>query len=163
MVTDADEKALTRFVYREARLADESSYDEWEALWDDDAIYWVPRGEGEFDPAKHVSHLFDHRQRIATRIRQLKTGYRYSQIPVSPMRRMISNLEFFDGENEGEFEVQYNFILAELAIQSTHEMNFWVGRTTMKVRGNLDAPRLFYKKIALVDGDEPIPSLSFII
>jgi len=79
------------------------------------------------------------------------------------MRRMISNLEFFDGENEGEYEVQYNFILAELAIQSTHEMNFWVGRTTLRVRGDLDAPRMFYKKIALVDGDEPIPSLSFII
>lgn len=163
MVTDADEKALTRFIYREARFADESKYDDWEALWDDDAVYWVPRGAGEFDPAKHVSHLYDHRQRIATRIRQLKTGYRYSQIPISPMRRIISNIECFDGEKDGEQEVQYNFILAELAIQSTHETVYWTGRVTMKVRPGGDDFLMFYKKIELVNGDEPITSLSFLI
>ncbi len=163
MVTDAEEKAITRFVYQEARLADESSYDDWEALWDDDAIYWVPRGEGEFDPTQHVSHLYDHRQRIATRIRQLKTGYRYSQIPVSPMRRVISNIECFAGDNDGEYEVQYNFILVELAIQSTHDINFWAGRTTLRLRRADDKFRMFYKKVALVNGDEPLPSLSFII
>ena len=35
-------KEVEQFVYREARLQDEHEYDEWEALWTDDAIYWVP-------------------------------------------------------------------------------------------------------------------------
>ena len=37
--------ALTAFIYLEARLADEARYDEWEALWADEARYWVPRHE----------------------------------------------------------------------------------------------------------------------
>ena len=35
-------KAVVDFLYREARLADEARYAEWEALWTDDGVYWVP-------------------------------------------------------------------------------------------------------------------------
>ena len=38
------------FLYLEARLADESDYDGWEALWTDDAIYWVPAGRADVGP-----------------------------------------------------------------------------------------------------------------
>ncbi len=33
---------VEQFLYREARYADEHDYDAWEALWTDDALYWVP-------------------------------------------------------------------------------------------------------------------------
>ena len=33
---------VEQFLYREARYADECDYDAWEALWTDDALYWVP-------------------------------------------------------------------------------------------------------------------------
>ena len=53
--TTVDDVALTRtevedFLYREARLADENDYDGWEALWTDDAVYWVPADSAEIDP-----------------------------------------------------------------------------------------------------------------
>ena len=65
---------LEAFVVQEARFADESQYQQWEDLWADDGVYWVPLREGD-DPAHKVSHLYDNRTRLATRIRQLKTGY----------------------------------------------------------------------------------------
>lgn len=85
---EAELREVTDFVYREARLADESRYADWEALWADDAVYWVPRAEGH-DPNTHVSHIYDNRTRIATRVRQLLTGYRYSQEPASPDRKSV--------------------------------------------------------------------------
>ena len=48
-VSDRDYNAARDFLYLEARLADESRYLEWEALVEDDMVYWVPRGEGDFD------------------------------------------------------------------------------------------------------------------
>ncbi len=41
---------IAQFLYREARLADENDYDGWEALWTDDALYWVPSGGADVDP-----------------------------------------------------------------------------------------------------------------
>ena len=59
------EPELVAFVFREARYADESRYDEWESLWHDrDALYWVPMHEGA-DPAREVSYIYDNRPRIA--------------------------------------------------------------------------------------------------
>src|SRR5882672_4511973 len=91
---DAQEKELWNFICLEAQYADESRYDEWEALWSNahDATYWIPIGPDRLDPQRQSSIIFDNRGRLATRIRQLKTGVRYAQVPVSPMRRLISNM-----------------------------------------------------------------------
>jgi benzoate/toluate 1,2-dioxygenase beta subunit len=63
-------REVEQFVYLEARLADELRYDEWESLWTDDAVYWVPSGADDIDPNTQMSIIFDNRSRIGTRIRQ---------------------------------------------------------------------------------------------
>jgi benzoate/toluate 1,2-dioxygenase subunit beta len=86
-----DRHAVEQFLYREARLADEGDYDAWEALWTEDALYWVPiEGEGA-DPNQHMSVIYDNRNRISTRLKQLRTGKRYAQAPPSNVRRLLSN------------------------------------------------------------------------
>ena len=69
------EATHAEFLFLESRLADESRYTEWESLWDDDALYWVPMHENA-DPEREVSYIYDNRPRIAKRIAQLKTGLR---------------------------------------------------------------------------------------
>src|SRR2546428_12161460 len=99
MLTDTERQAATEFVYREARLADEARYAEWHALWTDDAVYWVPATtDPAADPEKHLSHIYDNRARLDTRIKLLQTGHRYSQEPASAMRRVISNLQVVQAE-----------------------------------------------------------------
>jgi len=158
---ESEIREIEAFVFREARLADESLYDEWEALWVPDALYWVPR-RPDLDPAREVSHIYDNRQRIATRIRQLKSGFRYSQTPASPMRRVLSNIEIAPAGAD-EYEVGANFMLMELAVQSTRNMNFWGGRVLYRLRREGGQLRLVVKKILLVDADEPIANLAFLI
>ena len=84
---------MAQFLYLEARLADTHDYDGWEALWTDDAIYWVPANGDDTDPEKEMSVLYDNRSRIGVRIRQLKTGRRHTQTPRSELARVISNIE----------------------------------------------------------------------
>ncbi len=153
------------FLYKEARFADESRYTEWEALVDEDMFYWVPRGEGDFDPARHVSVSADNRSRVKTRIAQLNSGERWSQVPVSPMRRMISNIEIevSEGTEYPEYKVLSNFVLFELRAQSTKNIEVWPGRVEHGIRRKDGELKMFLKKVMLINGNEALPTIGFLI
>jgi len=163
MVSDKDHQAVVEFLYREARLADEARYAEWLALWTDEAIYWVPATtDPDADPETRISHIYDNRARLETRVKLLQTGHRYSQEPASPMRRLISNIEVEDGR-DGQLVAGSNFMLAELSIQAKAEMHWWVGRATHHL-GRVDGGlRMQLKKVVLINAAEPLPNLSFLI
>lgn len=154
-----DLRQIEQFLYREARYADEHDYNAWEALWTDDGLYWVPAGDNTADPATVVSVIYDNRSRIATRLKQLRTGRRYSQSPPSNLRRMISNVEILHTEGD-ETTVGANFVLME---SHTRGMETWVGRTTYRLRLVNGELRLAYKKVDLINRDQPLPTLAFLI
>jgi benzoate/toluate 1,2-dioxygenase subunit beta len=164
MTAGFDRHEVEQFLYREARLADEGDYDGWEALWTDDALYWVPiDGEGD-DPQLQMSVIHDNRNRISTRLKQLRTGKRYAQAPPSNLRRMLSNIEFLGsrGNPDGglDLEIGANF----LAIESrARGIRLWGGRVTYRIRRQGNELRLAYKKVVLVDNDQPLPTLGFVI
>ena len=162
-MTGAGHEEVTAFLYEEARLADEARYAEWLALWTDDAVYWVPATTNPgADPERHISHIYDNRARLETRIRLLQTGVRYSQEPASAMRRLISNVEIAPAEG-GELLVGANFILGEFSVQAKHEMHWWIGRTTHRLRRVGGALRMARKTVVLVNAAEPLPNLTFLI
>jgi 3-phenylpropionate/cinnamic acid dioxygenase small subunit len=162
-VSDAERRMVVDFLYREARLADEARYGEWLALWTDDAVYWVPATtDPTASPDTRISHIYDNRARLETRVKLLQSGHRYSQEPASVMRRLISNIEVEAAEG-GELVAGSNFILGELAVQAGHEMHWWVGRATHRLRQVDGELRMSRKTVVLVNAAEPLPNLSFLI
>jgi 3-phenylpropionate/cinnamic acid dioxygenase small subunit len=163
MLSDSDHRAVTDFLHREARLADEARYAEWLALWTDDGVYWVPATtDPGADPERHLSHIYDNRARLETRVKLLQTGVRHSQEPPSLMRRLVSNIEVSPA-GDGELAVESNFILAELAVQARHELHWWAGRTKHRLRRVDGALRMSRKTVVLVNAAEPLPNLAFLI
>lgn len=163
MLSDADRHAVTEFLHREARLADEARYAEWLALWTDDGVYWVPATtDPGADPEKHLSHIYDNRARIETRVTMLQTGQRYSQEPASRMRRLISNIEIEEA-TDGDLVASSNFILGELSIQAKHALHLWIGRTTHHLHPTAGQLKMRHKKVVLINAAEPLPNLSFLI
>ena len=158
--TALDRRAVEDFLYAEARLADENDYDRWEALWTDDALYWVPADAADSDPLTSVSVIYDNRRRISTRLRQLRTGKRYAQSPPSSMRRMISNVEILGVTEAGDTEVGANFLLLEARGDGTR---LWGGRVTYRLREADGGLLMSYKKVVLVDLDQPLPTLGFLL
>jgi 3-phenylpropionate/cinnamic acid dioxygenase small subunit len=159
----ADERGeIEAFVFREARLADESQYEAWEALVTDDIHYWVPFGPPDYEPGTRMSFINDNRTRLATRIRQLMTGHRHAQTPPSPMRRIISNLELLE-RTESEYLVAGNFVLYEHAVQATRNIRIWAGRVSWRLRRTSDGLRMCRKVVELVNATEAQPSFAFII
>jgi benzoate/toluate 1,2-dioxygenase beta subunit len=159
-----DPREVEQFLYREARYADENDYDAWEALWTDDALYWVPAGGADIDPVQNMSVIYDNRSRISTRLKQLRTGKRYAAAPPSKLRRMLSNIEFLGGRTNADggadLEVGANFLVLESRDRGNH---VWGGRVTHRLRNEGGTLRLAYKKVVLVDNERPIPTLGFLI
>jgi 3-phenylpropionate/cinnamic acid dioxygenase small subunit len=159
-----EHKEIEDFIFMEARLADESNYSAWEELVEDDMVYWVPRGDGEFSIDDHVSITADNRERLANRIKQLKSGLRYAQVPASPMRRIISNIEIFPRSTHiKEYDVKCNFVVYEMRIQTTNKIEIWPGRVEYGLRWTEFGLKMFSKKVILINGDTPIPSVAFIL
>jgi benzoate/toluate 1,2-dioxygenase beta subunit len=153
-------RELEQFIYREARLADEHAYDEWEALWTDDAVYWVPFGSDDADPETQMSVIYDNRSRIATRIKQFHTGKRHAATPLPRVRRIVSNIEELPSDDE-DVRVGANFVLYE---SRERGITLWAGRTEYRLRRDDDGSlRMAAKHVFLVNNDRALDTLSFLI
>jgi 3-phenylpropionate/cinnamic acid dioxygenase small subunit len=151
---DAD---VAGFLYLEARLADEARYSEWELLWDDDALYWVPMHPDD-DPATNLSYIYDNRRRIKSRVAQLNTGNRHSQTPPSVMRRQLANMEVLDTTDD-TVTVGSNFALFEYR----YTQRIWAGRVIHKVRRHPGGFKLAAKTVHLISAGGPVDTLAFLI
>ncbi|TWT15620.1 aromatic-ring-hydroxylating dioxygenase subunit beta [Reyranella sp. CPCC 100927] len=162
-VPTADDDALLRrverFIYHEARLQDEHRYAEWEALWTDDGIYWVPANGDDIDPEQQMSIIYDNRSRIGVRIRQLLTGRRYTQEPRSRLRHLITNVEVTDHQ-AGTIHAACNVMVFESNLRGE---TIWAARTDYALREADGDLKMASKKVALVNNDKPLHTLSFLI
>ena len=163
MLMEAEQESLLRqveqFVYREARLQDEHKFAEWESLWTDDGVYWVPANGDDIDPEQQMSILYDNRSRIGLRVRQLLSGKRYTQDPRSSLRRIIGNIELL-GRDGDDIRIGANAIVFE---SSQRGETIWGSRNEYTLRRSGDGFRLARKKVALVNNDRAIYTMSFII
>ena len=153
-----DRGEVERFLYQEACLMDEHRYDEWESLWTDDAVYWVPCNADDIDPTQHVSIIYDDRSRIGHRVARLKSGEALAQDPPSRLRRLISNIEISEAEN-GDIDVRSNFLVIEVR----QDQRIWAGRTLHRLRREHGELKMATKKVLLVNNNVELPPLGFLI
>ena len=158
-VTRETLEQVTQFIYREARLQDEHQYDAWESLWTDDGLYWVPiNGEGG-DPEQDMSIIYDNRSRIGLRIRQLKTGKRFSQTPRSRLGRVVSNIEVMEDDGR-DIRVLSNAMVYE---SQTRGDTIWATRNEYRLRRKGAELRMACKKVVLVNNGDALYTMSFLI
>ena len=155
----ADRNVVERFLFHEARLMDEHRYDDWLALWAlDDATYWIPANADDADPAENVSVVYDRRGQLPNRIRRLKeTLWLKERAP--RLKRIVGNI-VIESEHGGEVTVTSNFILTELhrGVQT-----IWAGSTTHVLVAHAEGLRIKSKKVVLLNNNEPLPNMLFLI
>ncbi len=161
-VTVEEYRAVESFIYKEARLADESKYSDWEDLVDDDMHYWVPLSEGQEDGVLHASIMNDNRSRVASRIKQLNTGNRHAQLPVSRMRRTVANIEV-EKEGDDVFIVSSNVVIYEVRLQTGYELATWPARVVHKLRKKDGGFKMFQKKVMLLNSEGPVKGFGVLI
>ena len=149
---------VEEFLFHEAKLIDEHLYDEWLALWTEDGLYWVPCNTDDADPARQAMIIYDNRARLAERIFRLTSGAAWAQQPRSRTRRLISNVEV--RLNEGGYVVESNCIIAELR---RSKQDIFAARMLHTLRPAGESFRIALKKVLLLNNDEPIDNLTFLV
>lgn len=157
-----DRYAVEQFLYREARLADEQRLDDWLALWDEDALYWVPCNQDDVDPARQLSIIYDDHARLKLRVARItRTGMAWTQEPRSRLRRLVSNIEIYDGP-DGLIQTFSNFHLTELRVNRRDPVE-WIGRTEHRLRPCDSDFKLAFKKVMLINNDHEMTQLSCMV
>lgn len=158
------------FLYREARLLDEARFEEWQRLFTDDAKYWLPiQVDGEDpDPASAISIIYDDVARIDERVyRTLHTPV-LDQSPRSRTVRIVSNVEVEEPAGGGDTDVRCNQMIGELrpggrGQVGLNDQRVFLARCSYRFRRVDGEWRISLKKVSLLNADQPIYNLTFII
>jgi 3-phenylpropionate/cinnamic acid dioxygenase small subunit len=158
-----------RFLYLEARLLDEHRYEEWQGLFTDDAKYWLPiLVDGKVPkPSRAISIIYDDVQRIDERVyRTLHTPV-LDQNPRSRTVRLVSNVEVGPAD-DGEVQVLCNQLIGEIrpggrGQVGLNDQRLLLARCEYRFRPADGEWRISLKKVVLLNADQPIYNLTFII
>ena len=156
------ERELSDFVVREARLLDERRYEEWNALFTDDAIYWVPLVPNQPEGLDHTSHLYEDKLLRELRIERLKSPRAFSQQPPTRSLHLLQapTVEPSDPARPDERLVRTVFQYTE---SQGDELNTFVGvcwHRLVVVDGGL---RIRQKRVDLINSDAALPAVQLFI
>jgi 3-phenylpropionate/cinnamic acid dioxygenase small subunit len=138
-VSDALERLLLKeeieqFLYHEAELLDERRYEEWLALFAEDAQYFMPmrrnvphdEPEREFTRAGLDVNWFDEgKDTLTRRVKQILTGIHWAEEPPSRICHLISNVQVV-AARPAEVTVKSRFLIYRNRVET--ETDFLVGK-----------------------------------
>jgi 3-phenylpropionate/cinnamic acid dioxygenase small subunit len=160
-VLDADERERFRaLLEREARLLDQLDFDAWLSMYAPECIYWAPATPSGGDPRREIAISFDDRRRMEDRIYRLRTGYAWSQAPVSRTVRMISNVEVFATAVASKRMVRSNFLISEFRPDGVRFLSGWCGHRLAARNGRWE---IEVRQVNLIDCDQNLRNPSIII
>ena len=154
---------VTSFLYREAALLEDDELDAWLDLFTDDATYWVPVVYRADDPRRTINLIYDSRELLDDRVARLKTGEVPSQDPPSRTVRTLSNVTVAKADADGgggELLARAAFVLVE---HRPRAQRMYAGRCTYRLRREASGLRIAGKKVELLNSDDPLPSMTFLL
>jgi ethylbenzene dioxygenase subunit beta len=153
-VCDERLRQIERFYLREARLLDEERYTEWYDLLADDLFYWMPLRENRFrrDERGELSPdsmaMFDETKAdIAVRLGRLSSNLVWTEDPPTRKVYLVSAVEAFATEINGEFEVHSAFV--QYRNRSEHDDATLFGRRRDLLRIGPDGLQIVRRLILL--------------
>ena len=156
------DRQLIELVVHEARLLDEKRYAEWNALFTDDAIYWVPLVPGQPEGLDHTSHLYEDKLLRELRIERLKSPRAFSQQPPTRSLHLLQapTVEPPAPDRGSEQLVRTVFQYTE---SQGDEINTFVGVCWHRLVGVDGALRIRQKRVDLINSDAALPAVQLFI
>jgi 3-phenylpropionate/cinnamic acid dioxygenase small subunit len=154
-----DRREIEDFLYLEAAHIDEGRFGEWLELFTEDAHYWAPANANDIDPNTHVSIIYDDHARLGERVHRLQSGNAYGQVPPSKTRHLITNVRVLAGDEQTAV-VSSNFLIMELrlGVQTAYS-----GRYEHHLERDGASWKMKMKKVELLNNDEPLGNLTFLL
>lgn len=147
------QQEIEQFLFREARLLDDSQFDEWLTLFTEDCRYWMPVRESTMeltDSLRGTDELpiFDDDKTFLTaRVSRLtKTPMAHAEQPRSRTRHCISNMSILD-RSAASVTVVSNFLVYQSRLERTESL--FAGHRIDQLRKDGSSWRIAQRKIVL--------------
>ena len=153
---------LIDFVVNEAHLLDTRRYEEWNALFTDDAFYWVPLVPDQEDGINHTSHMYEDKLLRELRIERLKSPRAFSQQPPTRSLHLLQTptVEPADPARPDEQRVRTVFQYTE---SQGDEINTFVGVCWHRLVVEGAELRIRQKRVDLINSDAALPAVQLFI
>ena len=145
------------FLYHEVELLDDRRYEDWLALFTDDARYWMPMRRNvphteldrEFTREGLDVNWFDEgKDTLGRRVKQILTGVHWAEEPPSRICHMISNVRILAGDPESpEVTIGCRFLIYRNRVET--ETDLLVGKREDVLRREDGRWRIARRKIVL--------------
>jgi 3-phenylpropionate/cinnamic acid dioxygenase small subunit len=134
------QREVEEFLYTEAELLDARRFDEWLALFTDDARYWMPmrRNVPHDEPERELTregldvNWFDEgKETLGRRVAQIQTGIHWAEEPPSRICHIVSNVQIVKtapagSTAPGEVDVRCRFLVYRNRVET--ETDVLVGK-----------------------------------
>ena len=143
-----------QFLFHEAQLLDAQRFEEWLALFTEDATYWVPLEQNQKDPHETSSLIYDDRTLLELRVKQFRHPRAHARAPLARTVHQIGNI-----------------VVQDLVVTSTltvvefrnERQKLWAGLVEHQLRRERDSFRIARKRIDLVNSEGEIEGISILL
>jgi len=148
-----------QFLYHEARLLDTQRYEDWLALFTDDATYWVPLEQGQKDPHETSSIIQDDRTLLELRVKQLRHPRAHARQPLARTVHQVANVVEL-GRANGELRIGSTLTVVEFR----HEKQRLYGALVEhRLRPSGDTFRIAHKRVDLVNSEAELDGIAILL
>jgi 3-phenylpropionate/cinnamic acid dioxygenase small subunit len=148
-----------QFLYHEARLLDTQRYEDWLALFTDDATYWVPLEQGQQDAEETSSIIHDDRTLLELRVKQLRHPRAHARQPLARTVHQVGNVVQL-GQSNGELRIGSTLTVVEFR----HEKQRLYGALVEhRLRESGDTFRIAHKRIDLVNSEGELDGIAILL
>ena len=152
---------LIDFVVQESRLLDAKRFEEWNALFTDEAFYWIPLVPDQEDGVNHTSHLYEDKLLRDLRVERLKSPRAFSQAQPSRCHHLLQMPTVEEFNQAGNlFVLRTEFHYTE---SQGDEMQFYVGTFFHHLTVQDGALRMTLKRVNLLNCDAALPAVQLFI
>ena len=143
-----------QFLSYEAQLLDTQRFEEWLALFTEDATYWVPLEQNQKDPHETSSLIYDDRTLLELRVKQFRHPRAHARAPLARTVHQVGNI-----------------VVNDLVVTSTlsviefrnEKQRLWAGLVEHQLRRERDAFRIARKRIDLVNSEGELEGISILL
>ena len=145
-------------MFTEARLLDRKQFDEWFALFTEDAYYWIPLRPEQSQPDKELSIIYDDIDMLRVRVHWLNHPKNHAQAVASRTVHYVSNVlvEDFDPEKQ-EYRVS-----SALQVTEYHKEKqaLYSGSCQHVLRAADDELKIVAKRVDLINSQAVLSPIS---
>ena len=160
-MTAPSDAELARFVRLEARLIDEKRFDEWYALFAEEAHYWVPAVHGQKSPLTENSLAYEDKLLLQLRLERLRSPLAYSQKPASRCLHVLQEPEVEKRDDaRGEYLLRTPFMYTETKGDDSQRYAATAWHTLVWQDNRL---RIRLKRVDILNCDAALPSIQLFL